>query len=317
MYNGIGLPTPRGSGTNGYVQKNLAFISNFKEQNPYKTDADIKRADALLFKEPNKEILEHERKRKIEVKCFEMEQEMEEQGYTQGEIEFRVSGFRKKLLDELKASETKHTHNVEPFEISQSEHGKLLPKGTHENAAVNILKNTIFKEALGIGEQFQDGNSVELTVQRKKDDAETKRLVEAQKDLKTLDSSDNDDDDDDDGEANSSISSHSRDNDLKQQQQQQHRKKKKEKKKKKSMKKRKHSISDDGSDNDLNDFNFTSNSMTHHTNDERNRHKQQQQQQQQRVEQSSQHEHRSSKHKSHSKKRKHSHSKERKHRHHH
>lgn len=80
MYNGIGLPTPRGSGTNGYVQKNLAFINNFKEQNPYKTEEDIKRADALLFKEPNKEILEHERKRKIEVKCFEMEQEMEEQG---------------------------------------------------------------------------------------------------------------------------------------------------------------------------------------------------------------------------------------------
>ncbi|CAH8585637.1 unnamed protein product [Heterobilharzia americana] len=185
MYNGIGLPTPRGSGTNGYVQKNLAFIHSFKEQNPYKTDDDIKRADALLFKEPNKEILEHERKRKIEVKCFEMEQEMEEQGYTPGEIEFRVNGFRKKLLDELKgSSEGKKTLNVEPFEISQSEHGKLLPKGTHETAAVTILKNTVFKEALGIGEQFQDGNSVELSTQRKKEDAETKRLIEVQKDMK-------------------------------------------------------------------------------------------------------------------------------------
>ncbi|CAH8582896.1 unnamed protein product [Schistosoma margrebowiei] len=303
MYNGIGLPTPRGSGTNGYVQKNLAFISNFKEQNPYKTEEDIKRADALLFKEPNKEILEHERKRKIEVKCFEMEQEMEEQGYTQSEIEFRVSGFRKKLLDELKASEIKKTPNVEPFEISQSEHGKLLPKGTHENAAVNILKNTIFKEALGIGEQFQDGNSVELAVQRKKDDAETKRLVEAQKEMKTLDSSD------DDGEVSSSISSHSKDN-LKQQ----HKKKKKEKKKKKSVKKRKHSLSgdddNDGGSNDVGELNFTSSSMTYHTNDERSRHKQF-------HEQEPQQEHKSNKHRSHSKKHKDSHSKERRHHHHH
>ncbi|CAH8855307.1 unnamed protein product [Trichobilharzia szidati] len=185
MYNGIGLPTPRGSGTNGYVQKNLAFINNFKEQNPYKTDDEIKRADAVLFKEPNKEILEHERKRKIEVKCFEMEQEMEEQGYTPGEIEFRVSGFRKKLLEELKAtSQGRKIPNVEPFEISQSEDGKLLPKGTHETAAVTILKNTVFKEALGIGEQFQDGNSVELAAQRKKDDGETKRLMDVQKELK-------------------------------------------------------------------------------------------------------------------------------------
>ncbi|XP_018652249.1 putative pre-mRNA-splicing factor cwc-21 [Schistosoma mansoni] len=304
MYNGIGLPTPRGSGTNGYVQKNLAFISNFKEQNPYKTEEDLKRADALLFKEPNKEILEHERKRKIEVKCFEMEQEMEEQGYTQSEIEFRVSGFRKKLLDELKASEIKKTPNVEPFEISQSEHGKLLPKGTHENAAVNILKNTIFKEALGIGEQFQDGNSVELAVQRKKDDAETKRLVEAQKEMKTLDSSDDD-------EVSSSISSHSKDNNLKQQ----HKRKKKEKKKKKSVKKRKHSQSgdddNDGGSNGVGEFNFTSSSMTyHHTNDERSRRKQY-------HEQESQEEHKSTKHRSHSKKHKNSHSKERKHHHHH
>lgn len=80
MYNGIGLSTPRGSGTNGYVQRNFAFINTMKEQNPYKTDADIKRADAVHFKEPNKEILAHERKRKIEVKCFEMEEMMGEQG---------------------------------------------------------------------------------------------------------------------------------------------------------------------------------------------------------------------------------------------
>jgi len=26
MYNGIGLPTPRGSGTSGYIQRNLAYI---------------------------------------------------------------------------------------------------------------------------------------------------------------------------------------------------------------------------------------------------------------------------------------------------
>jgi hypothetical protein len=26
MYNGIGLQTPRGSGTSGYVQKNLSYV---------------------------------------------------------------------------------------------------------------------------------------------------------------------------------------------------------------------------------------------------------------------------------------------------
>jgi len=26
MFNGIGLPTPRGSGTSGYIQKNISYI---------------------------------------------------------------------------------------------------------------------------------------------------------------------------------------------------------------------------------------------------------------------------------------------------
>lgn len=30
MYNGIGLATPRGSGTSGYIQKNLSHIKNKK-----------------------------------------------------------------------------------------------------------------------------------------------------------------------------------------------------------------------------------------------------------------------------------------------
>lgn len=32
MYNGIGLQTARGSGTNGYVQRNLSFIKSFKDK---------------------------------------------------------------------------------------------------------------------------------------------------------------------------------------------------------------------------------------------------------------------------------------------
>jgi hypothetical protein len=32
MYNGIGLQTPRGSGTSGYVQKNLSYIKPFQKQ---------------------------------------------------------------------------------------------------------------------------------------------------------------------------------------------------------------------------------------------------------------------------------------------
>ncbi|CAL8080225.1 unnamed protein product [Calicophoron daubneyi] len=182
MYDGIGLPTPRGSGTNGYVQKNLAFITNLKEKQQYKTEDDLKHADAVFFKEPNKEILEHERKRKIEVKCFELAEQMEEQGYGATEIEKKVSVIRAKLLEEMRAEDAKKKHIVdtEPLEKSIDENGRLAPKGTHETAAVTALKNAIFKEALGIGPDFQDGNSMEQAKERRKEEAETKRLLEEQ-----------------------------------------------------------------------------------------------------------------------------------------
>ncbi|TGZ73870.1 hypothetical protein CRM22_001272 [Opisthorchis felineus] len=184
MYNGIGLPTPRGSGTNGYVQRNLAFISTFKEKIPYKTDDDVKRADAAHFKEPNKEILEHERKRKIEVKCFELEQLMEEQGYMQSEITRKVSAFRASLLEELKAEDRKKSVMAVIVPVApEPETGRILPKGTHETAAVNVLKNTVFKEALGIGADFQDGNSLVQANQRREEEMEKKRLLEAQAEL--------------------------------------------------------------------------------------------------------------------------------------
>ena len=81
MYNGIGLETARGSGTNGYVQRNLAFVHEKKEKVRYKNEADLAKNDASFAnRQPNKEILEHERKRKLELKCLELREVLEEQG---------------------------------------------------------------------------------------------------------------------------------------------------------------------------------------------------------------------------------------------
>ena len=80
MYNNIGLTTPRGSGTNGYVTRNLSFIANQKERVSYKQDVDLAKFEQTMTKKPNKEILEHERKRQIEVECTKLQDTLEEQG---------------------------------------------------------------------------------------------------------------------------------------------------------------------------------------------------------------------------------------------
>lgn len=82
MYNGIGLETPRGSGTNGHVQRNFAFVRPSKKNNiNYRTEDDIAKLEASTNRMPNLEILDHERKRKIEVKCAELEEVLETQGW--------------------------------------------------------------------------------------------------------------------------------------------------------------------------------------------------------------------------------------------
>jgi hypothetical protein len=77
-YNGVGLTTPRGSGTNGYVQRSLANIKR-KPQTPYSRDRDYDKPQTKTRK-ANPEIIEHDRKRDIEVKCLELRDKLEENG---------------------------------------------------------------------------------------------------------------------------------------------------------------------------------------------------------------------------------------------
>lgn len=84
MYNGIGLTTPRGSGTNGYVQRNLSSVRVKRprdERGGERDEKDRERLESQLNRQPNAEILEHQRKRQLEVKCAELQDMMEEQGW--------------------------------------------------------------------------------------------------------------------------------------------------------------------------------------------------------------------------------------------
>jgi serine/arginine repetitive matrix protein 2 len=83
-YNGIGLSTARGSGTNGYISKNTAYLQirdgppGGAYRKPY-VDLDDLRGPPV-HRAPDKGILEHERKRRIEIKCMELRDELEEKG---------------------------------------------------------------------------------------------------------------------------------------------------------------------------------------------------------------------------------------------
>ena len=96
MYNGIGLPTARGSGTNGYVQKNMAHVSKKIISQPNQPDPNIN-------KKPNKDIMLHQKKREIESKCLRLRKELEEEGSPN--IEEEIDAYRKRKLAELAADQ--------------------------------------------------------------------------------------------------------------------------------------------------------------------------------------------------------------------
>jgi hypothetical protein len=80
MSSNVGLSTPRGSGTSGYVQRNGAFLkpraAGFGAPYPPVSGAPTDRA----FKQrlPDKQILEHDRRRAIEVTVMEERERLEE-----------------------------------------------------------------------------------------------------------------------------------------------------------------------------------------------------------------------------------------------
>ena len=78
MSSNVGLTTPRGSGTSGYVQRNLAHLKPRDQGKPYSTDLDSLKHRQ---RQPDKDILEHDRKREIEVKVFELRDLLEDEGY--------------------------------------------------------------------------------------------------------------------------------------------------------------------------------------------------------------------------------------------
>ncbi len=113
-YNGIGLRTARGTGTNGYVQKNASYVrprpTSFQQQHASMIDYNNNNDDDFLMKEqrkPNLEILEHAKKRQVELKCLEFREELlsklfphEKQQEEEMEEEVKLTEEQEKALNE-------------------------------------------------------------------------------------------------------------------------------------------------------------------------------------------------------------------------
>lgn len=191
MSSNVGLTTPRGSGTSGYVQRNSAFIKPRAAGYgaPYPpTSASFKQ------RMPDKQILEHDRMRAIEVQVMEERERLEEENerieeeaaaskrskngkksdkeegeeeeeqekvLTEEEIDERCEVLRQKLLKESedgqrKMGPPKKGRNLKSYQV-------------HELAEAKIEESERLRRALGIREDRDTGEISSGRGERRRD----------------------------------------------------------------------------------------------------------------------------------------------------
>ncbi|KAL7948316.1 cwf21 domain-containing protein [Trichoderma barbatum] len=143
MSDNVGLSTPRGSGTSGYVQRNLAQVRPRDYAAPYPKDRDSMRHKQ---RQPDKAILEHDRKREIEVKVFDLRDQLEEEEVEEEEIDRRCDELRKKLLAEMN-SKNRASAPRKTFKEHQ----------VHEMADAKIKESERLRRALKISSDYEEG----------------------------------------------------------------------------------------------------------------------------------------------------------------
>ncbi|TKA24070.1 Pre-mRNA-splicing factor CWC21 [Salinomyces thailandicus] len=156
MSSNVGLVTPRGSGTSGYVQRNL---SHLKPRDPATTSRPSPQdLDTLHHRQrqPDQEILEHDRKRAIEVKVFELRDRLEEEGIDEDSIDDQCDALRTQLeAEQLRAGGgAPRTRDLKPHQV-------------HEMARAKIEESERLRSALGISRDYEEGSHWKRQEERK------------------------------------------------------------------------------------------------------------------------------------------------------
>ncbi|EOA88458.1 RNA-splicing factor [Exserohilum turcicum] len=144
MADNVGLTTPRGSGTSGYVQKNRSLLRPRDKMQPYPKEWDQAKHRP---RQPDAEILEHEAKREIEVKVLELRDKLEEEGVDEDEIDDQCEGLRRKLDQERKDGKDMGPNAK-----------RLKSHQVHDLAKAKMEESERLRKALGISEDYEEGS---------------------------------------------------------------------------------------------------------------------------------------------------------------
>ena len=152
MYQNVGLNTPRGSGTSGYVQKNASFLKP-KPKQSFDNNISEPAPSALPFRKPSDEVMLHNARRAIELDLLDYRDALllAHPNMSEGELEERVQVQREIRYGELE-------QDTEREEVMRTEKEVEMER---------------LREAFGIGRGFQEGQAFKFG-----DEEERRRMVQ-------------------------------------------------------------------------------------------------------------------------------------------
>lgn len=150
MSSNVGLSTPRGSGTSGYVQRNLSSLKPRDNSygQPYPPRDSLPRQ-----RKPDKDILAHDRAREIEVKVFELRDKLEDEGKDEDTIDEECDALRERLRKEAASGKGDggKGRNLKMYQV-------------HEMAENKERESEKLRKALGL--KFGEGDDAEHPMAR-------------------------------------------------------------------------------------------------------------------------------------------------------
>lgn len=161
MYNNIGLATPRGSGTSGYVSANKARVRKQKSRLDFIKEMKSLRENILpAARKANKDILDHNEKRQIYVKLAELKEELKKSGQdmTKEKIEEILKNAEKKMIENLK-------NGIEMNKLSLNAQNE---SNSHALAIAKEKQLNKIKTAFQMEEGYEFGSAFDFEAQEKK-----------------------------------------------------------------------------------------------------------------------------------------------------
>ena len=166
MFGGVGIPSAKGTGTNGYVERALGYLpKDYKPGSYGEIIRQMKSNPAPIKRKINDEIILHEEKHKVEVELYDMrEKYLKEKKYSAKEIEEKINRERKRLY-----------HLLERREADFMDKNETHQKGKLKDAQMKIIKDALkIKDDYYLGEGFEYGLQADENKRKKKSKKEHK-----------------------------------------------------------------------------------------------------------------------------------------------